>query len=281
MASQNPASVATSSPLNRQRFVQRLDLILHKLERVAARRRMLPDEREEFVSWALLRIVESGYSVVRDWRGDARFRNYLNVVVSRLLLDFRNHRWGKFRVCKAARSAGRPAELLDTFIHRDGFSTDEAVELVARNHRSGMDRDRLHEVAARLPTRQSRHPLPLENSPVPSVPPSAEDGLRRRERRALCLKLQRELDEALGDLQCDDLRILILRFCRGRTADQIGDDLDLDRRRVYQRIETILARLRRHLCGRGFQAAALLDLVGADGVEMQLRRFAMPDRDAA
>lgn len=265
--------IPSGIPSGRRRFIERLDLILHKLDRVARRSRMPPDEREEFISWALLRIVESGYSVVRDWRGDARFRNYLNVVVSRLLLDFRNHRWGRFRVSKAAQRAGRAAELLDVLIHRDGFSTDEAVEMVLRNHRVDADRDRLHQLAETLPERQTRRTYPLEDVPLPSVPPAAGDGLRRSERQALCRELQQALDQALGDLGCDDLRILVLRFCCGSTADEIGADLDLDRRRVYQRIETILARLRRRLCGEGFEPDELLDLVGADGVEMSLRHL--------
>lgn len=269
MATPTESGTAHCAPPGRQRFIQRLDLILHKLDSVARRRSMKAEEREEFISWALLRMVEADYSVVREWRGEARFRNYLNVVVSRLLLDFRNHRWGRFRVSKAARRADRAAELLDVLIHRDGFTTEEAVEMVMRNHRVGSNRPRLRKMAESLPERQSRRTYPLDEAPLPAVPPAASDGLLSEERRELCRKLQRSLDEALGDMQCDDLRILVLRFCCGCTADQIGADLDLDRRRVYQRIETILARLRRRLCGEGFQAAEVLDLVGAAGVEMQ------------
>ena len=273
MATSNEFEQASPGPPGRQRFVQRLDLILHKLDLVARRRHMQPEEREDFISWALLRMVESDYAVVRDWRGEARFRNYLNVVVSRLLLDFRNHRWGRFRVSKIARRAGRAAELLDVMIHRDRFTAEEAVELVMRNHRTDADRPRLRALAERLPERQSRRVYPLEDAALPSVPPAATDDLRRGERRALCAELQHTLDEALGDMRCDDLRILVLRFCCGCTADEIGEDLDLDRRRVYQRIETLLARLRRRLCGEGFEAADVLDLVGAEGVEMIFSRL--------
>lgn len=268
MATPNGTGPAHAAPPGRQRFVQRLDLILHKLDAVARRRNMQPEEKEDFISWSLLRMVESEYSVVREWRGEARFRNYLNVVVSRLLLDFRNHRWGRFRVSKAARRAGRAAELLDVLIHRDGFTTEEAVEMVMRNHRVDADRTRLRQLADALPERQSRRTYPLDDVPLPAVPPTAADGLRREERRELCRQLQQSLDSALGDMRCDDLRILALRFCCGCTADEIGADLDLDRRRVYQRIETILARLRRRLSSEGFEAAEVLDLVGADGIEM-------------
>ena len=273
MATPNESGTALDAPPGRQRFIQRLDLILHKLDAVARRRNMKPEEREDFISWALLRMVESDYTVVREWRGEARFRSYLNVVVSRLLLDFRNHRWGRFRVSKAARRAGRAAELLDVLIHRDGFTTEEAVEVVMRNHRVGSNRTRLRQLAESLPERQSRRTYPIDDAPLPAIPPAAADGLRRAERQTLCRKVQRSLDDALGDMQCEDLRILVLRFCCGCTADQIGADLNLDRRRVYQRIETILARLRRRLSGEGFEAAEVLDLVGADGVDMQFDRF--------
>lgn len=273
MATPTQPMSARSNPPGRQRFIRRLDLILHKLDLVARSRRMGAEERDDFISWALLRMVESNYAVVRDWRGEASFRNYLNVVVSRLLLDFRNHRWGRFRISKAARRAGRAAELLDVLIHRDGFTTEEAVEMVMRNHHVTADRRNLWEMAESLPDRQSKRTLALEDTPLPSVPPTAADNLRRSERRSLCCELQEVLDRALGDLQCDDLKILVMRFCRGCTADEIGADLDLDRRRVYQRIETLLARLRRHLCGEGFEPEELLDLVGADGVEMTFRHL--------
>ncbi|MDA8020873.1 MAG: sigma-70 family RNA polymerase sigma factor [Thermoanaerobaculia bacterium] len=257
----------------RFQFVQRLDQILEKLDLVARRGHMRRDQREDFISWALLRMVESNYSLIREWRCEARFRNYLNVVVSRLLLDFRNHRWGRFRVSKVARRHGKAAELLDTLIHRDGFSIDEAVELVWRNHDTGIDRQHLRSLAGKLPAHRNRRVYGLEDESVPSVPPSAAEDLHRRERQILCKNLQLVLDRALGDLPCDDLRILVMRFCRGFTADEIGADLDLDRRRVYQRIETILNRLRRRLCGEGFQAAELLELVGADDVEMRFRHL--------
>ena len=268
MAYPTDCGTASPTPPGRQRFIQRLDLILHKLDAVSQRRGMGPDEREDFISWALLRMIEADYSVVREWREEARFGNYLNVVVSRLLLDFRNHQWGRFRVSKAARRAGRAAELLDILIHRDGFTTDEAVEMAVRNHHVECDRKHLWQLAKSLPERQSRRTMALDEAPLPAVPPAAADGLLREQRRQLCRELQRSLDDALGDMQCDDLRILMLRFCRGRTADQIGAELNLDRRRVYQRIETTLARLRRRLCGEGFRAAEVLDLVAADGVDM-------------
>lgn len=273
MAHPMPASTDAEASSDRERFVNRLDVILHKLRSVARRRCMQPDEEDEFVSWALLRMIESDYSVVRDWRGDARFRNYLDVVVSRLLLDFRNHRWGKFRISKTARHLGRSAELLDLFIHRDGLSTAEAIEMVARNHRTRVDRKRLHEVAERLPSRQTRRMQCLDDVPAQAVDGRVERSVRRRERALLCRELERELDDALSGMDADDLRILVLRYVCGCTADEIGGELDLTRRRVYQRIETILARLRRHLCGRGFEASDLLDLVAAEGVELRLRRL--------
>jgi RNA polymerase sigma factor (sigma-70 family) len=239
------------------------------------------EEREEFISWALFRMVESEYAVVTRWRGDSSWSSYLHVVSNRLLLDYRNHRWGKWRLSTVARRGSRAAQLLDVLIHRDGFSTREAVEFVLHNHRTSLDRVQLLDLAESLPARQERRMGDFDSAPEPEAPEAADQVLFDDDRRRVCAMVEAALDLALDGLDASEVLLLQMRYCRDAEANEIARRFGIPRRRVYQRLETALARLRRALLAADIQATEALDVVGTDAGAVRLNRFRCSPPDTA
>jgi RNA polymerase sigma factor (sigma-70 family) len=72
-----------------------LPLIQRKL-RYLSRSGGLPDsEVEEFLSWALLKLIDGDYRILGKWEGRSTFPTYLTVVLVNLMRDYRIHLWGK------------------------------------------------------------------------------------------------------------------------------------------------------------------------------------------
>lgn len=304
MPSQPPAAADLEA---RRLFLCHLEEIRDQLDRVARQARLSPQQAEEFVAWAFLRMVEDGFKVVAQWRGESSLRSFLGVVVTRLLLDFRNERWGRWRVSKTAKKAGLASQFLDVLIHRDGLAVAEAVEMVLRNHpravRAQLDaedgagpggqerseedrRARLLELADELPARQSRRMASLEDLPLEVLTPedrdadwaadgSGEDApdlrVRRGDRRRLARKVEEILDRHCRDLGDDDRRMIRMWFRDRAEAAEIAEVLGLPRRRVYHRITTVLGQLRRRFRAEGLDPDEVLELVGrAEGGEIEV-----------
>jgi DNA-directed RNA polymerase specialized sigma24 family protein len=56
----------------------------------------LPDHQtDEFLSWALFKLVENDYRILAGWEGRSSFSTYLTVVLVNLMRDYRMHVWGR------------------------------------------------------------------------------------------------------------------------------------------------------------------------------------------
>ena len=67
---------------------------------------------------------ERGYDIIDRFEGRSSLRTYLTVVISRMLLDWRNSKYGKWRPSKAALSLGEHAVDLERLMSRDGYTAD-------------------------------------------------------------------------------------------------------------------------------------------------------------
>jgi len=76
--------------------------LLSEVLRDVSRRRLSPDEAQDFVQSAHLKLLERQYDVFGRFTGGSSLRTYLTVVVIRLLLDWRNSTYGKWRPSAAA-----------------------------------------------------------------------------------------------------------------------------------------------------------------------------------
>ncbi|RMH16106.1 MAG: sigma-70 family RNA polymerase sigma factor [Acidobacteria bacterium] len=253
-----------------ERFIRLLPQIEERLARAA---RGLPAaEADDFRSFVLLKLIDGDYRILRAFRGRASERTFLTVVVRRLLLDYRNHRWGKWRPSAEARRLGPLAIELERLIHCRGWTPREAVaQLVARPD-VGAGRRRLKRIADRLPQRPPRARLGEEVlARLPSAS-RADERLIDGERSALARRLEAALDGALRRLSAEARLLLKLRYHDGMSVRQIARALGREPRPLYRRYDRLRRRLRRRLeeAGVGWRQAARL-LGRAEGLTVDYR----------
>lgn len=243
-----------------QLFLENLPLIDRILAATSRRNRLTKEEAEDFASVVKLKLIANDYEVLRAFAGRCTLGGYLTAVIQRAYVDHCNHLWGKWRPCAEARRLGPLAVRLDTLLHRDGLSLDEACALVPAE-----DRAEMHRLAARLPRRVRRKlegDVGLEAMPTPEASPEAH--LIEHEREAAAKQLQEALAEAVEHLPAEDRLLVKLRLYDGvnlvSAAKAFGDDA----RHIYRRWENLLRNLRRALEKGGFDAHRVAWALGAE-----------------
>ena len=222
------------------------DLILLDtvIRAVARTRRLAGPDFQDFAQTVHLKLLERRYDVFSRFRGDSSLRTYLTVVITRILLDWRNKRYGKWRPSAAASRLGPVAVGLERLTSRDGHTVCEAVEIMRQA--TGLAREQLYDIADRLPQRIPRREVLPELEEVALSEPF-RDPIAAREGVERAHQLRCDLRRAYLTLPPEDRRLLALRYQRSMTVRQIGRDLDVDPKALYRRFEHLTLRLRREL----------------------------------
>jgi RNA polymerase sigma factor for flagellar operon FliA len=222
-----------------------LGLLTQVVRDVSRARRLSSDDAAEFAQTVHVKLLERKYQVFSRFRGTSSLRTYLTTVVTRMLIDWRNSEQGKWRTSAAARRGGPHAIALERLIVRDGYTINEAVEIVRA--RSAEPLQDLRTIAEQLPGRMRRRMVgdgALANLPGPAFSdPVAEDDRRR----AVAIA-RRKLAQALDELPPEDRLLLRLRYASAHSLVSIGRTLQADPKILYRRLERTLRRLRRNIC---------------------------------
>lgn len=248
-------------------YIEHYDLIDGVITQICRRHRLAGVEADDFRASAHLKLIENDYEVFRKFQGRSSLRTYLTVVLQRVFLDYRIGQWGKWRPSMEASRRGPVAIRLEQLLVRDGFSFDEAVEILRARHGVAESREALARIAERLPVRVNRKlqgEKAMSDVPDPAVLP--DEAAAREELRPHAVRARIALDEAMATLEPQDRLIVRLRFENGLGIADIARTLALPQRPLYRRLEQILARLRRHLehTVGGSSARALLDEAWSD-----------------
>ena len=242
--------MATAQPTPQQLFLAHLPAIDGIARAAARRRRLTPDEADEFRAIVRLRLIEDDYSVIREFRGSSSFKTFLTVVIARQCLDFRASSWGRWRASSRARRLGDTAVMLERLTIRDGIPLDQAV-LTLKKTDPSVTTERLATLAEQLPARVRRVRVGEEClDACYADTPAPDAGVAVREGRRMVGALAR----ALTTLDPVDRRIMKLRFTDGVSVVGIAQREGIEQASLYRRVERILRRLRRELEGRGIDA---------------------------
>jgi len=146
----------TPSPTTTDRCPQPADLALFSevLRHVARNPRLPAEDADAYFQPAHCRLLGLNYAVFAQFGGRSSLRTYLTVVAVRLLLDWRNSRYGKWRPSSEARRLGQHAVSLERMMSRDGHSASEAIASLATH--TGAAADELGQLIERLPVRLRR-----------------------------------------------------------------------------------------------------------------------------
>jgi len=243
-------------------FLSQLDTIERALAFISSRYRLSAEDREEFASYAKLKLIEDDYAVLRKFQGRSSARTYLAIVLGRLYLDFRTQQWGRWRPSAEATRQGPVAVLFERLTIRDGHGFDDACELMRAQHGVDMTREELSALASRLPARVKRRFDTVDALvDMPADGADADQDVAEREREAAAARVSAALRQALAGVDAQDRLILAMRFEDGRTVADIAATLRLDQRSLYTRVNRLLAQLRDALESAGVDAGAVVDMM--------------------
>jgi RNA polymerase sigma factor for flagellar operon FliA len=247
-------------------YLANRELIDDAIAAVCRRRRLVPEEADEFGSDARLHLIKDDYAVLRAFQGRSSFRTFIIAVLSHLFLDWRNARWGKWRPSAEAKRLGPLAIKLETLTARDRLSFDEAAETLRTNFGVTATRGELEALAARFPHRTRRtfvQDEALEQREAPGGDPA--EGVLRESAEASAGRARAALSDSLMELDTQDRLILEMRYTDGRRVQDIARLLSLEPKPLYRRLERVLGDLRRSLEQRGVTAAEAMDAIEHHG----------------
>jgi RNA polymerase sigma factor (sigma-70 family) len=267
-----PWRESASSLDYRDWLVENLPLVRQVVLAVCQRYRLAADDQAELTSAVSLKLVDDDYAVLRQFKGRSSVRTFLFIVTRRVLLDWRDGQWGKWRASVGARRLGRSAVLLEQLTVRDGLTVDEAIATLGNRRGPAPSSAELRELHAKLPVRAPRR-KPLEGlAPHEEIVPCAGDRpdavLERQDLERQATRVQQALRGVLVSLDRDERRLLRRRFGRGESVADIARASGVDPKAMYRRFELLLRRIRQALESEALNRSDVRPLVGQ--VEIQL-----------
>lgn len=245
-----------------QLFLAQLAHIERAAEHFARKAGFSREEIEDFVSHVKCKLIENDYSILRKFQGKSSVKTYLTVVIQRMFQDHLNHIWGKWRPSAEAERLGPLATLLDRLLHRDGYSLDEAYEILRTNHHIEISHQDLANLVDKLPHRNPPRRMEgeetLEDHPDEGLDP-AEQAIAK-ERNARRREILGFLKEAMARLSGEDA--LLVRMSTRFKVSMIARTLQLEQKPLYRRLEKILKALREDLERRGVRPEEIEKLLG-------------------
>ncbi len=226
------------------------DLVLlgEVIRSVIRRGRLSSANAEDFSQGVHLKFLETGYEAFARFDGRSSLRTYLTTVVWRLLLDWRNAAYGKWRPSAAARRLGAEAVQLDRLINRDGLTIEEAIQVASRAPAASPDRV-LRRMADRLPRR--RRAVFVADDVLHLVAREAPDPIEARERAARTRQTRIALGQAFNHLNPEERQLMSLRFRQSLTVREIAGLLKVDAKRLYRTFDRLVGQLRRDMGASG------------------------------
>jgi RNA polymerase sigma factor (sigma-70 family) len=233
-------------------FLATLPVIDAVVSQVCRRHHLSAAEADDFASEVRLHILEKNYEPLRRFEGRSTLRTYLTVVVNHLFLDYRNRVWGKWRPSADAKRQGPLAILVEQLVTRDGWTLEQAIDLVRVNH--GVEvtealRAGFAALVQRAPARQFVGEV--EAQEVAGTAPAPDANVLRAEHDFLAKRVQTALDRVRQTLTPLERVILKMRFEDAVAVADIARALHLNQKRLYRTIERLLATLRTGLEAEG------------------------------
>lgn len=240
-------------------FLEQLSTIERVARSVANRHRLPASDRDDFVSLVRLRLIEGDYRVLREFEGRSAFSTYLTIVITRLFLDYRNQRWGRWRASARATRLGPIAELLERLVHRDGHTLDEAIGILRHNHRISESESALRALWAELPSRVVPTVVGDEAaSRLAQTATTPEADLAATRDEPVIVRI---VGEVLAGLSADDRLLVALHFGHGVPLVQAARRMGLSKATAHRRVARTLGQCRAALGSAGIDQDRLRAVV--------------------
>ena len=241
-------------------FLANHSLIEEILAHTCRRSRLGKEDAEDFAGFVRLKLIDDDYGVLRQYQGRSKLSTFLAVAIKRLLLDYRDHLWGKWRLSAEAQRLGPVAERLETLLVRDEHTFDEAFQLLRQE---GVEMSELEVAAIRrkLPPRIVRKMVPDEallSEPSRELRP--DEVLELKERDAIRRRLAGPLLQVLEALSKEEKVLVLLRM--KLKVSEIARLRGLDQKPLYRRIDKAHEKMRKELARLGVRREDIEYLIG-------------------
>jgi RNA polymerase sigma factor (sigma-70 family) len=250
-------------------FLTNLTLIDRAISYVCRRNRIDRDEGEEFGSYVKFKLIETNYAIIRKFEGRSSFSTYMTTVIQRMFFQYRVQMWGKWRPSAQAKRLGDKGITVERLLTREGFTYAETVAILTSGSDPAFTVAEVDAIYIRLPVRQPRPVLVsaienMDNGPFVET----ESELFSSERGAVARDTVATVDAAMALLDPEDQMILRMRFWAGRKIPEIGRALGLDGKKLYKRIDRLLAQLRLALERADIASADVCELLNHSDHEL-------------
>ena len=245
-----------------QLFVQNLDLIDRIVAFVCRRNHLDAAESDEFASHVRFKLLEDDYGVIRKFEGRSSLGTYLTTVIQRLYFQYRVQLWGKWRPSAEAKRLGGKAITLERMLTRDDYTLSETIAILTTGSEPLYTRAEIEALYLRLPARQPR-PVLVADSAMPEIAASsaADDGVMHQQRECTARAAARAMDDAMRSMDAEDRVILMMRFWHAAKVPEIAATLHQDQKKLYKRIDRLMATLRDALQRAGVNREDAADLL--------------------
>jgi DNA-directed RNA polymerase specialized sigma24 family protein len=222
-----------------------------------------PQDAEDFGGHIKLKLVENDYAVIRKFGNvnGATIETFLTTTIVHALYDYRDHLWGKYHPSAKAKELGPVAVRLETLIVRDGYSFEEACEILRTNEGVDMSVAELADLRAQLPYRTPKQFLGEDTLVFePAKDPRPDQVALEKEREAFRRRVYMGLKRALDTLPNED-HVLVKMWVKFSIAE-IARFRKVDQKPLYRRMEKILKALREALRSQGVRRENIKELLG-------------------
>ncbi len=244
-------------------FLKQLPLIERVIWFVCRRSRMRDEDIEEFSSEVKMRLIENDYRVVRAFQERSSFATYLTVVVTRAMLDYRTHEWGRWYPSSAASKLGPLAVELERYLYRDERPVDDAIDAIRAKY-PGVSRAEVEELAGNIPPRVRPRSVELNDDDpefAVTMSPSTDD-------QSVAARISQTVRDFVDALPEGDRRVLRLRFDAEMPVVQIAHTLGMEQKIVYRKLYRLFRDIRAKLEAAGFDRADVEGLIGNDAAPL-------------
>lgn len=239
-------------------FLENLPLIDRTIKLVCRKSGLSSDEIEDFAQFAKLRLIENDYEKIRAYQERSSFGTFIAAVVMRILLDHRNHEWGKWRRSAEAERLGDVAIQVERLLYRDGYTLAEAFQVLAPRC-PGLTHEDLAALASQIPARTRRRMVDIEEASGAAAARAPDVDCTE-----IAARVSTVVQGAIGRIPEDDQLILQLRFEADMTVAQIARALDRNQQQLYRRLYALFDVLKEELESAGITAADVAYLIGSD-----------------
>jgi RNA polymerase sigma factor (sigma-70 family) len=260
-------------------FLSALPEIEQAVRFVTRRRSLSGPEAEDFASEVKLALIENDYEVLACFQGRSSLKTYLITVIQRLFLDRQRKQWGKWRPSAAAQRLGPVALRLELLLYRDGLPLAEAVEALKTNAGVTESREVLAGWAQKIPVRSRRVAESIDDPDCPELPASDPvDPHSQLQTQETVTRCQAAIERTMGDLPPEDRVVLRLRFEDDLSVADIARTLRCDQKKLYRRVESMLASLRSVLEQEGLAWSEVRAMIDRGECHLRLPPEAPPEK---